>query len=344
MISQVAGVGLVLTVAVGVWLVSWPPDEPPAPALPDMATQFSLDLKIIGEVDADPVFVVEQRAQPNYRIFAFDPISGEQQTIYSVPESSVIQGLALSPDRSTLAVAYADNYGVDGNQLVMLDVASGEIESITTAQLGHWLVDLVWAPGGDEVYATEVVNADDGERLSVVGIDASSGEETMRADNAMNPAPTGDAVLVLDVGQQNARSLIRNVAADGSDANLEVSEGLVDLDHLLYDAEADVAIVAVLKGADSSGVALGAQADAHGSHDVVSTWWAGSVAGGQSSSIGSEPDSDVVYDAVISGDWIVSVTGEGLSFEDVGIASGDPKFEPRLVDVVFSRALRFVAG
>jgi hypothetical protein len=75
------------------------------PVLPDTTHAFSLDLEVIANMDHEVVYAAEQRSGSAYRMFSFDPATGAVETVFTVPKDAVIYGIALRPDRTSLAVA-----------------------------------------------------------------------------------------------------------------------------------------------------------------------------------------------------------------------------------------------
>ena len=67
---------LAILVAAAVFVIAGRGSDGAEPVLPDTATAFSLDMTVVGSADVDTIYVVEQRARPAYRIFAFDPTTG----------------------------------------------------------------------------------------------------------------------------------------------------------------------------------------------------------------------------------------------------------------------------
>ncbi|MGL5811260.1 MAG: hypothetical protein ACRCYQ_15070, partial [Nocardioides sp.] len=82
---------------------------------------------------------------------------------------------------------------------------------------------------------------------------------------------------------------------------------------------------------DGSGLALGQVANAHGNHDIPSTWWDIAISGTAASPTELEPA--VVFDATAADADTVYATKTGLS------VAGSAK-----TDLIKSRAIRFVAG
>jgi hypothetical protein len=160
----------------------------PAPVLPNTQKQFSLDLKVIGTLKHDVVYAVEQRAWPAYRIFAFDPVTGRDTTVFPVPKNAIVFGISLSPDRSTLAVSYSPDFHVYGSGLSLLDLKSKKFTEVTPAAPGVFDVNLEWSDDSKLIYSTRVDQRAPIEQLDiwrtspVVG-----GSSELVMANAVNP-------------------------------------------------------------------------------------------------------------------------------------------------------------
>lgn len=320
-----------LAIFATVWLIGFRSDDSAAPVVPDTTSQFSLDLNVISSTDHDLVYAVEQRARPFYRILEFDPSSGAVETVFTVPDDAIIYGIALSPDRETLAVSYSRDFALDGNGLWQLDLTSGDFVELAETQADRYLVDPIWAPDGSSILVTHVDRSTEDEQLAIaeVGLD---GSVEIQANNGVDPAIEGENLYYLDVGADNARRSIGVVDANGEQTVVDFEARQFDLDHLV--AINDRTHVAVLETTDEGLVTLGEPADAHGNHNVPSTWWQVSVDGSQlsTSSTGIEPI--IVYDAAATQQGqIVYATLEGLSL------AGNER-----IDLIKSRAIRFVAG
>ena len=196
-----------LALFAAVWLIGFRSNDGPVPVIPDTESQFSLDLNVIASADHNVVYAVEQRARPFYRILSFDPSNGAVETIFTVPEDAIIYGIALSPDRETLAVSYSLDFGLDGNGVWLLDLDSGDFSEIVNTQTDRYLVDPAWNPDGTSVFATFVDRTTDDEQLTIAEIYL-DGTIVMRATNGVDPAIDNGLLYYLDVGEDSARRSI----------------------------------------------------------------------------------------------------------------------------------------
>ncbi len=307
----------------------WNRSAPPA-VLPDTQTQFSLDLKVVGTMTHDVVYAVEQRARPKYRIFAFDPTTGTDTTVFTVPTNGIVYSIALSPDRKTLAVSHSPDFHIGGSRLSLLDTSTKQLTELTTATTGLFDVDLEWAPDGESIYSTRVDQRAAIERLDVASTNATNGTVKTVAENAVDPAFSGGQLYYLEVDETRARRTIRALSSAES---ISVSEQPVDLDHLLGGPDGSKLRVGVITPKPTRSVTLGTPAGAHGNHDVPSTWWQ-ITTDPQPSSAPLGIDPTIVYDATSRNDSVVYATKEGLS-----IAVGATR-----TDLIASRAIRLVAA
>ncbi len=304
------------------------------PVLPETTEQFSLDLEVVASTDHDVVYLVEQRARPAYRIFEFDPATGEERTVFTVPTDAIVYGIALSPDRSELALAYTTDYELDGSGLWTLDLASEELTEVTEIETDIYLTEPEWSADGESVLMTRVDRSGEDEGLSLAEIDLADPVVEIVADDGITPAVAGSATYYLTVGDDNARRTISLLDDDENDDEiLVVGDDEPDLDHLIAASTGTEVHVAVLDLPDDPLVSVGEPAEAHGNHNVDSSWW----------TVGTEPTpSDltptIVYDAELSPEGsIVYATITGLS-----IAGVDDQGDPTLL--IKSRAIRFVAA
>ncbi|MGA9278715.1 hypothetical protein [Ilumatobacter sp.] len=340
---RVLQVMLGLAVTFAVWSIGFAGDDGPPPVLPNTETQFSLDLDVVDTYEHPMVYVVEQRARPAYRIFAFDPVTGVDETVFTVPEDAIIYGLAVSNDGNTLAVNYSPDYRLDGSGLWTLDVGSSEGATSNEAAMtqvvgvteGIYLTDPSWSYDDGSVFATRVDRTGDDERLAVTEISIGSGSNLIIAEEAISPVAVDDTVYFLDVDENTARRSIGFVDADGQRGSIAVADGALDLDELLASSDGSGLLVSGIESDDgTTTITVGQPAEAHGNHDVPSAWWTVPLDGSAAGPLGT--DEDVIYDAAISTDTIVSATREGLVFTSTS--------NTMMVPVIESRALRFVAG
>jgi hypothetical protein len=319
-------------IGVAVWLLSVDSGDGTAAVLPDTQAQFSLDLKVIGEVEHDVVYVVEQRARPAYRIFSFDPSTGADETVLTVPTDAIIYGIALSPDRSTLAVAYSADFHIAGSGVSALDVASGKLTEVVPAQPDVYLTELEWSVDGRSVLATHVDRTGTDEQLSVAKISIADKSTEVIVDDAIAPVVDGDGLYYLTVDSEHARRAIGHLDGSGTSTAIAIGDGGFDLDHLIAGGDQTSLHVAVLNTNQGGDLSLGTPADAHGNHKVPSTWWDVAVTPSTATPTALEPI--IVYDAASSGSALVYATQEGLAIAVNGTRT----------DLIASRAIRFVAA
>ena len=331
---RVLQVALFGCVALAVWLIGFSGDDGPAPVLPDTATQFSLDLEVVASTDHDVVYVVEQRARPNYRIFSFDPSSSDAETIFVVPEDAIIYGLALSPDRETLAVGYTSDFKTGGNGLWTLDIDSLEFVEVVSPVEDIFLTDLEWAADGESVLATHVDRTGEVEVLSIAEVAVDTGTITTLVADGITPAVVGDDLYYLLVGEDSARRSVGMLDANGVTSVVAFEGSDLDLDHLVAGGETGEVFVIVLDVPDAAGVTVGDAAEAHGNHDVPGTWW--DTAPGTAEPVMQAYDPIIVYSATMTDDALVYATLTGLS---VARLDGEER-----LTLIESRAIRFVAG
>jgi hypothetical protein len=303
----------------------------PPPVLPNTQGQFSLDMKVVGTVQHDVVYAVEQRARPAYRIFAFDPATGIDTTVFSVPQDAIIYGIALSPDRSTLAVSYSADFHIYGSGISLLDLTTNKLREITPPVPGIFEVNLEWSNDAASVYSTHVDQRTPIQQLAIAQTTIVDRTTTILVKNAVNPRFANNNLYYLPVDETGARRSIQNTA---SDEVVSVGDGTFDLGHLLRGANEGSLHVTVIKPNSGTSVTVGTPARAHGNHDVPSTWWhvSTSKVGQRSGPLGLDPT--IVYDAASRDGLIVYATQEGLS-----IAEGSKR-----TALLASRAIRLVAA
>ncbi|MGL5809943.1 MAG: hypothetical protein ACRCYQ_08365, partial [Nocardioides sp.] len=265
------------------------------PVLPDTETAFSLDLEVLTVMDHDVVYAVEQRARPGYRILSLDPATGAVETVFTVPEDAIVYGIALRPDRKSLAVAYSPDFHIGGSGLWTLDLATKKMSEVIPATTDVYLTDPAWTADGHDLLATRVDRTRADEHLDIAKVGVADGAIEVILDDAIEPTLLDDALYYLRVDQDRARRSVGVLNAAGDTRVIEVGDGKFDLDHLQAGAEAGSLRVAVLETEDGSGLALGQVANAHGNHDIPSTWWDIAISGTAASPTELEPA--VVFDA-----------------------------------------------
>jgi len=321
-------------VALAVWLVGFSGDDGPAPVIPNTDSQFSLDLEVVASTDHDVVYVVEQRARPNYRIFSFDPSSGVAETIFVVPEGAIIYGLALSPGRDMLAVGYTSDFNTGGNGIWTLDIDSLEFVEVASPVEDIYLTELEWAADGESVLATHVDRTGEDEVLSIAQVAVDTGTLTTLVADGITPAVVGADLYYLMVGEDAARRSVGLLDANGATSVVAFEGSDLDLDHLVAGGETGEVFVTVLDVPDAAGVTVGDPAEAHGNHDVPGTWW--DTALGTAEPVMQAYDPIIVYNAALTDDALVYATLTGLS---VARLDGEER-----LTLIESRAIRFVAG
>lgn len=328
-IARFAKVAIAVNIGLAVWLIGFRHNEAPPPVVPETEFAFSLDLRINATAEHPLIYAVEQRARPQYRVFLLDPATGAVETVYTVPADAIIFDIALSPDASTLAVAYSPDFELDGSGVRILDLESGELEEWAALEPGVYLTDLAWTEDGSAVLATHVDRRGDDELLTAVELGRGNHALTL-AEQAINPVELDGVVYYLTVDDDMARRAI-GVLDGAARSTLAVGGGALDLDHLTSDHDAGLLRVASVDLDEAGlGLGVGTTADAHGSHDVPATWWQIDADGG-TTVLPLEPI--IVYDAAATTDSIVYATSEGLA---VGTDTR--------IDLVKSRAIRFVAA
>lgn len=135
----------------------------------------------------DVVYAVEQRARPAYRIFAFDPSSGIDTTVFTVPKDAIVYGIALSPDRNTLAVSYSPDFHINGSGLSLLKLKTHNLTELTPATTGKFEVNLEWSSDATSVYSTQVDQRTPVEQLDIARTSVRDGTVKIVARNGVNP-------------------------------------------------------------------------------------------------------------------------------------------------------------
>ena len=347
MTRSVVRLVLAAAVAVAAWLVtlSTSPVSVVAPvlqeALPIAEPDFSLDARFVTPVAYEPVYVLEQRAAPMHRVARIDPASGAQETIWTVPEGSLVHALSLSPDGGSLAMAVTDDYADPGNDLVLVDLATGLMTEVWTSDSADHLTDLVWDLDGGVVWATRIRGDVDGPAgLSVVAIGVATGVVVDEIPMAVQPAPLPGGVAVLDVDPSDGSR--RSVTVAGSDGSItiEATPDGRELDHLVYDPLGGRLFVAALSESGRGiGIGLGAVAEASTAPIRSSQWLEIGLAGETHRVQRIDVPETVVYDASITVDGALAiVTQDGLILLPVDSGAEGP------VQVMASRAYRKVAA
>ena len=167
-------VGLMVVVAVNLAALVWviglrSSGNGTPPALAATTPEFTLDATVVALLEsADPatIYVLEQRARPDYRIAAFEPTSGEPSTVFEIPDEALAYSIAASPSGESLAVAYTADFNVNGSGIVLVDIVDGSTRWIYEETPDEFVTDLAWSLDGMSIWATHIATD---ESLSVVG-------------------------------------------------------------------------------------------------------------------------------------------------------------------------------
>lgn len=335
-------VSLALLVAFGVWTFGFASDDGPAPVVPETQEQFSLNMIVRDTADHPVIYAVEQRARPAYRIFSLDPSTGDDETVFTVPDDAIIFGIALHDDRTTMAVTWSPDFSLEGSGLALLDIESGEMTTVLDVETDVYHLDPVWSHDGSSVLTTRVDRRGDDEQLDVARIAAfndtgstAAGTVDIVATDAINPVAIDGGIAYLTVDDDGARRSVSTVDAPDQ----QIISGDLDLDHLVAESDGSLRVAAIdaedTDVASIAGITFGQTASAHGNHDRPSTWWDLDMSNDAPVSSGAEPI--IVHDAAFGDDAIVYATGEGISILDVGHGADDVR-----IDLIASRAIRFV--
>ncbi len=331
-IRRVLQLALAVCILAAVFALTRIPGTGDRQVLPDESTQFSLDHTVIGSAPIDPVYVVEQRARPGYRIFSFDPKTGSDTTIFTVPDGAIIYGISLSPDKETMAVSYTPDFEADGGGLWLLDMKTLELTETSAAKPGVFLTEPEFAADGRSVFVTHVDRTEDDEQLAIAEVELDDGTTTIVTNEGITPAVANEKLYYLEVDTESARRSIGVRDRDGNTSSIDVDDGNRDLDHLVATSERHPIHVAVLESDSEPSISFGAPADAHGNHNVRSTWWTLSSSIDAASATNIDPI--IIYDATTTTDGtVVYATLEGLA-----VADGER------LDLIASRAIRFVTS
>lgn len=343
LVVRACQISLAVLVAFGVWSIGFASDDGPAPVVPETQEQFSLDMIARDTVDHPLIYAVEQRARPAYRIFSLDPSTGDDETVFTVPDDAIIFGIALHHDGTTMAVTWSPDFSLEGSGLALLDIESGEMTTVLDVETDVYHLDPAWSADGTSVLTTRVDRRGDTEQLDVARITAFSdgsnapGTVDVVATNAINPVATGGDIAYLAVDSDGARRSVSTAAAPDS----LIIRGDLDLDHLVADSDGSLRVAAIdavdTDTASIAGITFGQAAAAHGNHDRPSTWWDLDVSLEAPASSDAEPI--ITHDAAFGDDAIVYATGEGISILQVGVGASDVR-----IDLIASRAVRFVTA
>ncbi len=329
-LCQIALVGLI---AFAVWSVGFRSDSGANPVLPETDAQFSLDLEVVGALDHPLVYAVEQRARPSYRILAFDPTTGEDTTVFTVPDDAIIYGIALNNNASQLALTYTPDYRRQGSGVWLFDLESAELTQVVDVNTDVYFTDPAWLDD-ETVLMTRVDRRGDDELLATAQVSVETGTVAVLAERAINPVASNGEVYTLQVGDNGARRSIGLIEA-GSETTIASSD--LDLDHLVSGNDGTLYVAAIDTDDSTTGITFGDVAAAHGNHDQPSTWWTVPLTQQSNAELrASDVEPLIVYDASFGNNAIVYATNEGLSIADID--SGDR------ADLIKSRAIRLVAS
>ncbi|MEL7156296.1 MAG: hypothetical protein AAFN30_06830 [Actinomycetota bacterium] len=223
-----------------------------------------------------PIFYVEVRSRPDYRLYTLDPETGSSSPVFEVAELGAISSVAATPDGRRLALAYTTDYTVAGNGLYTLAVPEGDgpvdesaLEPLTAELDAEFYDDLAISPDGSTLWAS--VGQNNQSRLAA--IDIASGATTTVVDNAVAPAPGGDWVAYLPIEADGARRSVAVLDLTTDETRVyPILDGRYDLGHLLADEQRGRLWFTALIPVGEPLITFGEPAGAHGSHDGPSQW------------------------------------------------------------------------
>jgi hypothetical protein len=283
------------------------------------APSFESDSKVVSSASIDTLYYVEYRGHPNYRIVSFDPKTGVQKSIFTVPENGFVYAIALSPDRKKLLVSLAKNIHEKGNGVYLLDLSETApmLQEVIPQVVDVHLVDLVWGAASNRIWSTRGVSNRLKTKFSVAQIDLETRTVRDVIANAINPAPFGDSIAYLPLEADLSRRKI-GVFDTQSKTNhdLGVFEGAYDLGNLIHDPHSGRLRVSAIER-KSAALQFGTIAYAHGNHNVDAIWIAVEPVSGNVVKDTQAPAT--IYDAQFSANGeLIEVTSEGLALSKPG--------------------------
>jgi Tol biopolymer transport system component len=157
----------------------------------------------------------------NNTIDAFNPATGTQKTLLTLPAGSEISDLALSPDGNSFALVYAPatNDTEGGIQLAVLPRAGGTPRLLLShAAAGGDLGHAVWSPDGRSIFVMATPPKSTLSSLLRVSLDGATPLKI--ADNAGEPActPDGRTLIFVHTDPNAGNAQLWRANLDGSDA------------------------------------------------------------------------------------------------------------------------------
>lgn len=288
---------------------------------------------LTGTEAGGPIYYVEVRSRPDYRLYTLDPGDGSSEAVFEVAELGAISSLAVAPDGERLALAYTTDYTVAGNGLYTLAVpGSGSgpadesaLEPLAPELDAEFFDDLAFSPDGATVWAS--IGQNNQSRLTA--IDVASGQTSTVIENAVAPAPGTGWLAYLPIEADGSRRSIAvlDLATDET-RRYPVLDGQYDLGHLLADEARGRLWFTALIPVGEPLISFGEPAGAHGSHDGPSQWLVLDLETGAISGLVDQQLSNVRDSALLADGVLVESNPDGLVFPFDG---SEPVLKSRVV-------------
>lgn len=352
------GIGFVVLIGVVAAVIfSAANDAPPAPAAPrDSAEALvseaqpvsSLDVQVVGDVSLlnGTIIFLEQRAQPDYRLAAFNFASNELSTVFDIPSGALVYQLSAGITADSLLLTYSTPemaYAYNGVYQLDLSVDDAAPDLIFGGEeSGVYYADPVANPDGRYIYAT-TYHVDALDQRQIVRYTVATGTLEVIIEQAIMPvlSPDGTQLAYFRIDAETGVRSLWVADADGVNARqISLPDAFPDIDMVRFAATGDVLYFAVLTATTASDdstawlpTLLGAStAYAHGNHSVPAYWYQVSL--GDESVRQVSRDEMIILNGALSanGAWLGTITDTGFAVVDIATRSS--------VDVLSSRAMR----
>ena len=275
-----------------------------------------------------PVFLVE-----------VDLETGEQRTIYTFPEGSIVTAAEMSPDGEQILLAYvppaedpaATSYL--GLYLLPADGSGDPVAVLDQAELQHSLFHPSWSPDGNYIYYSRFIVSGVESKINVERIAYPDGEPELLVEDAywqkLSPDGARMVYVTSGIGAGSSTNELYVADADGGNATRVIQgEGFTIVDAPVFSPDGEQILFSVPESeAPPSPLSwldrlMGVRVAR--AHDVPSDWWIVSLADGQPRRLTSllttslygdfSPDGRHIASIFVVGLFVMNADGTDLQF------------------------------
>ncbi len=249
----------------------------PLSATPATAVEFSLDAELISPLPTGtaPLYLVEYRGYPNYRILRLAADATEFEVIFQVPKGALIYGIGSTADKKQLLLAYAETVTGLANGIYTLDLETPTAEPVALLPRVEGITYSDIVPASDNTFWVTVFDmaTNDGQ-YSIAQYDF-SGALLQSIPNATAPILTEEGIYFLPLEADYSRRSIARLNSDSSIEIFEILSGEYDLNNAVFIGN-EVYVSVLSRDNPTTSSAFSAlfrnTVSAHGNHNTPATW------------------------------------------------------------------------